>query len=159
MRTHRLALVAWSALFLLLLGAGGASASVATVVENDYFFSPSSVTVTGPSTVVLNNASSTPHTFTVSGQGIDVVSNGGQSGSVTINLPPGTYSFICRFHASLGMTGSLVVRAAAPGATPVGGPETGAGGTSTHRPFPFLPVLIGSVLLVAGLLAMRGRRA
>lgn len=28
----------------------------------------------------------------------------------TIDLPPGTYPFVCRFHESMGMTGTLVVR-------------------------------------------------
>jgi len=29
---------------------------------------------------------------------------------VTIDLAPGTYPFICRFHESQGMTGTLVVK-------------------------------------------------
>src|SRR5439155_6767023 len=34
------------------------------------------------------------------------------------------------------------------GVAPLGGPQTGTGGTA-HRPFPFLPVVIGSVLVAA----------
>ena len=164
MRWSRLPLIAWGAVCLLLLGAGGASASGATVLESDFSFSPSTVTVTSGSTLGLQNVTAaTPHTFTISGQGIDVLTNGGQSGSVAINLPAGTYPFFCRFHSSLGMTGTLVVRSAgsgtgSTGVAPLGGPQTGAGGTA-HRSFPFLPVIMGSVLVAAaGLLTMRGRR-
>jgi len=49
------------------------------------------------------------HTFTITGKGIDVVNSPGQSQNVTINLAPGTYQFICRFHVSLGMRGTLTV--------------------------------------------------
>jgi hypothetical protein len=51
----------------------------------------------------------TPHTFTVQGTKIDVTNDGGASQDVTIDLKPGTYPFLCRFHQSLGMTGTLVV--------------------------------------------------
>ena len=32
-----------------------------------------------------------------------------QSQNVTINLAPGSYQFICRFHVSLGMKGTLTI--------------------------------------------------
>lgn len=40
-----------------------------------------------------------------------MVNSGGQSQEVTINLAPGTYRFVCRFHESLGMEGTLIVKA------------------------------------------------
>ena len=40
---------------------------------------------------------------------IDVTNPGGSSQVVTIDLPAGTYPFICRFHVSSGMKGTLVV--------------------------------------------------
>jgi plastocyanin len=54
--------------------------------------------------------SQVPHTFTVTGHGIDVETQPGKTSLITIDLPPGTYPFICRFHVSLGMKGTLVVR-------------------------------------------------
>jgi plastocyanin len=165
MRTHRVSLVACLAVCLLVSMAQGAVASGATVTQNNYFFSPGTVTVTTGSSLLIHNATpSTPHTFTISGHGIDTLTNGGQSASIVINLSPGTYPFFCRFHASLGMKGTLVVLSAPgsgpPGGSsaPLGGPLTGAGGTA-HRPFPLLPFGIGLVLLTWGLLAMRRRRA
>ena len=53
---------------------------------------------------------SAPHTFTVTGQSTDEENQPGQSQQVTIDLPPGTYPFICRFHVSQGMKGTLVVQ-------------------------------------------------
>jgi plastocyanin len=38
-----------------------------------------------------------------------VVNQGGQKQTVTIDLAPGTYAFLCRFHASSGMKGTLTV--------------------------------------------------
>jgi plastocyanin len=72
-------------------------------------FTPTTVTVNRGSSITVNNVSSIPHTFTVSGQSIDVTNPGGTSDAVTIDLPAGTYAFICRFHVSSGMKGTLVV--------------------------------------------------
>ena len=58
----------------------------------------------------MDNVSETPHTFTVTGYGIDDETPSGKASQITIDLPPGTYPFICRFHVSLGMKGTLVVR-------------------------------------------------
>ena len=84
-----------------------------TVMEgpgNSYTFSPSTVTVKQGQTITLDNVSITAHTFTVTGQSIDVETQPGKTAQVTIDLPPGTYPFVCRFHESMGMTGTLVVR-------------------------------------------------
>jgi plastocyanin len=73
-------------------------------------FSPTTLTVKHGTTITVSNVSaSTLHTFTITGKGIDITNNGGQSQQVAINLPPGTYPFICRFHVSSGMKGTLVV--------------------------------------------------
>ena len=60
-------------------------------------------------TITLVNVSDTAHTFTVTGQGIDIETMPGKTAKVTIDLPPGTYPFVCRFHESMGMKGTLVV--------------------------------------------------
>ena len=94
-------------------GAGGGGMTATTVMEgpgNSFTFSPSTVTVKQGQTITLDNVSTTAHTFTVTGQGIDVENQPGKTARVTIDLPPGTYPFVCRFHESMGMTGTLVVR-------------------------------------------------
>ena len=85
-----------------------------TVVEgpgNSFAFMPSTITVKQGASLKLDNVSDTAHTFTVTGQSIDVVTQPGQTSQVMIDLPPGSYPFICRFHQSLGMTGTLMVKA------------------------------------------------
>jgi plastocyanin len=94
-------------------GYGGGGMTATTVMEgpgNSFTFSPSTVTVTQGETITLDNVSTTAHTFTVTGQGIDVETQPGKTAQVTIDLPPGTYPFVCRFHESMGMTGKLVIR-------------------------------------------------
>jgi plastocyanin len=78
--------------------------------DNGFTFSPSTVTVHQGQTITLTNVSDAAHTFTVTGQGIDIETMPGKTDKVTIDLPPGTYPFVCRFHESMGMKGTLVVR-------------------------------------------------
>lgn len=78
--------------------------------DNGFTFSPSTVTVHQGQTITLTNVSDTAHTFTVTGQGIDIETMPGKTDTVTIDLPPGTYPFVCRFHESMGMKGTLMVR-------------------------------------------------
>ena len=94
-------------------GGGGGSMMATTVLEgpdNGFTFSPSTVTVHQGQTITLTNVSDAAHTFTVTGQGIDIETMPGKTDTVTIDLPPGTYPFVCRFHESMGMKGTLVVR-------------------------------------------------
>jgi plastocyanin len=80
-----------------------------TVNQTNFKFGPSNPSVASGGSIKIVNASNTSHTFTVTGQNIDVVLNGGKSQSVTVSLPAGTYPFECRFHAGLGMKGTLTV--------------------------------------------------
>jgi plastocyanin len=61
--------------------------------------------VTKGTTITVANVGSTEHTFTVTRQSIDIENQAGQSQQVAINLTPGTYPFICRFHVNEGMKG------------------------------------------------------
>ncbi|HEY6679159.1 MAG TPA: cupredoxin domain-containing protein [Actinomycetota bacterium] len=93
--------------------ASARTAGAVTVREgpgNGYTFAPSTVTVNRGQLITVDNVSQVPHTFTVTGHGIDVETQSGKTSQITIDLPPGTYPFICRFHVSLGMKGTLVVR-------------------------------------------------
>jgi plastocyanin len=93
--------------------ASARTAGTVTVREgpgNGYTFAPSTVTVNRGQLITVDNVSQAPHTFTVTGHGIDVETQSGKTSQITIDLPPGSYPFICRFHVSLGMKGTLVVR-------------------------------------------------
>jgi plastocyanin len=95
-------------------GGGGSSGGGTTTLEqgpNDQLvFSPTTLTVAKGTTITVKNVSSSiPHTFTVTGQSINITNNGGESKQVPIDLPPGTYPFVCTFHESQGMKGTLTV--------------------------------------------------
>jgi plastocyanin len=74
-----------------------------------FVFDPSTFSVKTGDTITVSNVGTNPHTFTVTGQSIDVTNSPGTSQDVTIDLAPGTYPFICKFHVSSGMKGTLTV--------------------------------------------------
>ena len=90
-------------------GATGANADV-SVSLNNYLFDPGTVKVDKGDVVAVRDANArTPHTFTVVGEDVDLELAPLTTETVTIDLAPGTYQLICRFHESLGMTGTLKV--------------------------------------------------
>jgi len=89
----------------------GGGNSVLTLTQVNYQFTPARITVHQGDTITVSDTNpNTPHTFTVTGTDIDVSNDAMSSQDVTIDLAPGTYPFICRFHESQGMTGTLVVK-------------------------------------------------
>jgi plastocyanin len=90
---------------------GGEMAADLTVTAVNYRFDPADITVSSGDVVEVRDTNpQTPHTFTVEGTGIDLAVDPQGSGTVTIDLDPGTYDVICRFHgASQGMTATLTV--------------------------------------------------
>ena len=90
-----------------------ASAGGQTVLQGQggkLVFTPSTLTVKQGARLTISNVDSVAtHTFTIQGKGINVVNPPGQSGTATINLSPGTYTFICTFHVSSGMKGTITV--------------------------------------------------
>jgi plastocyanin len=97
-------------------GQGGGSgssggASVQTISQENFSFSPSTFTVKGGDTItVKNTTTTTEHTFTIDGENVDVAVDPATSAKVKLDLPPGDYPFFCRFHESEGMTGTLTVK-------------------------------------------------
>jgi plastocyanin len=91
-------------------GSGGGT-SVLTLTQVNYQFTPAKITVHEGDTITVSNTNpSTPHTFTVTGTDINVSNDAMSAQDVTIDLAPGTYPFICRFHEGQGRTGTLVVK-------------------------------------------------
>jgi plastocyanin len=88
-------------------GAGDTDVSVSL---NNYLFDPGTVRVSSGDVVAVRNGNTrTPHTFTVVGQDVDLELAPLATETATIDLAAGTYELICRFHESLGMTGTLKV--------------------------------------------------
>ena len=89
-----------------------------TVVAGEYHFDPKTIVVRGggPLTLTLRNRGSLAHDLRVQQGGRDLGGTGiftsGQSQTVHLTLPPGSYQFLCTVddHAQLGMKGTLVVK-------------------------------------------------
>lgn len=96
------------------------------VTASDFRFSPSAI-VAAPGevlTLVVHNASSTEHNLTQKAQGVDVDLKDGATRTVTLTVPSsGLLVFVCEYHASRGMAGTV----GAPGAA---APSSGASPTA-----------------------------
>jgi plastocyanin len=79
-----------------------------TLQANNFAFDPAELRVkSGKEINVKNGNANTPHTFTVEGTDIDLELSPLDVEDVEIDLDPGEYGFLCRFHD--GMTGTLTV--------------------------------------------------
>jgi len=90
-------------------GGGGATSATVQAGAGGFVFSPNAVSIAEGGVITVKNVGTIPHTFTIQDKGINQVLNAGDSAKITIDLPPGTYPFICTFHQSQGMTGTLTV--------------------------------------------------
>ncbi|MEX2203406.1 MAG: cupredoxin domain-containing protein, partial [Actinomycetota bacterium] len=87
---------------------GGDGSAAVTVQVNNFLFAPSDIEVTAGSEIeVKNGNANTPHTFTVEGTDVDLELSPMDSEDLTIDLDPGSYDVICRFHGQ--MTATLTV--------------------------------------------------
>ncbi|HEY7660179.1 MAG TPA: cupredoxin domain-containing protein [Actinomycetota bacterium] len=91
-------------------GSTGSAAGDVSVSLNNYLFQPTDVEVNSGDVVsVRNDNTRTPHTFTVTGEDVDLELAPMETETAEIDLAPGTYDLICRFHEELGMVGTLTV--------------------------------------------------
>jgi plastocyanin len=132
-RTHSLALIA-----LLVAGACSSGSSTAKstaprevndggtfdatgqarvdVTASDFRFSPSTIDGTPGEvlTLVVHNGSGTEHNLTQKAQHVDVDLAGGSTKTVTLTVPSGgRLFFVCEYHSSRGMAGSVGTAGAA----------------------------------------------
>ncbi len=80
-----------------------------TLRMRDNEFVPSEFTVQAGSEITLQNEGQAPHTFTIEGENIDHEVQAGETETESLELQPGTYDFVCRFHEAAGMVGTLTV--------------------------------------------------
>jgi plastocyanin len=90
-------------------GGGGGNSATIDAGANGFVFTPSTVSIVQGGKLTVKNAGTVPHTFTIQSEDINEVMQPGQSAKITISLAPGTYPFVCTFHQSSGMTGTLTV--------------------------------------------------
>lgn len=90
-------------------GGGDLPASAPHVAMIDNEFDPSTISAPAGQTVSihLQNEGDNSHTFTSEALDVDVTVESGQSEIVDVDVPDGATEFVCRFHGSSGMTGTL----------------------------------------------------
>jgi plastocyanin len=87
---------------------GGSPPSGTALGMANYAFTPSSLSAVSGSTIVVTNHGSVVHNLTI-GTDVNVDVQPGTTTTVRIDLKSGTYHFFCKYHQSLGMTGSIDV--------------------------------------------------
>jgi plastocyanin len=92
--------------------AEASGADVSLVAENVAFTPTELVAANGDVTIEMTNRDLFWHTFTIDALGVDLLVPVGGERSVTFQVEPGIYDFICRIpgHPEAGMTGVLVVQ-------------------------------------------------
>ncbi len=107
-------LTSLSAGFLLAACAGTDAAVGVEVNASEMRFSPSTLRIgEGQRTFTVHNRGKLAHTFSLNALGEEVTVQRGKTKTLTLNLAPGTYKYVCRIldHEGLGMHGTLRVRA------------------------------------------------
>ena len=91
---------------------GGSSGPATAKVQagaGGFVFSPNTVSIAEGGVITVKNVGTLTHTFTIQGHGIDQSLSPGASAKITVDLSPGTYTFVCTIHQSQGMMGTLTV--------------------------------------------------
>jgi plastocyanin len=145
--SKRLAVVPLLAALVALSVVGLAHAQTAvTMSMTEFAFAPDTVnSASGTVTFTLRNDGRFPHNLQFDGQAAPIIPNNlntGQSGTATVTLAPGTYTFYCPVpgHREQGMVGTLTV----------------AGAAQAGRAGDFDPVMLTGALAVVGLLLLGG---
>jgi plastocyanin len=84
----------------------------APVTMKETFFEPQCLAVSSTQQLILANAGSALHNFSIEDQGVDIDVEAGSE--VTTDpledlVRPGTFRFVCKYHESQGMVGTLTV--------------------------------------------------
>jgi len=114
-----------------------AAGNTAEATENgaNYVFVPDTITIKTGDTVTFKNTGKIPHTATADDGSFDFTPlNAGDSKTTTPFTKPGTFGYKCTYHATLGMTGKVVVTGAATGPAAAGSPSAAASPSASPTP-------------------------
>jgi plastocyanin len=118
-------------------------AASTTVEAQDNKFSPANFTVAAGDKVVFKNTGQAPHTATAKDGSFDTGNlDPGESKSVTV-AAAGTIKFVCKYHETIGMTGTITASgqgaAAAPATSPSPSPSASAAAKGPGSAVPATP--------------------
>lgn len=103
----------------------------------NFVFAPQSITVKTGDTITFKNTGKIPHTATADDASFDFTPlNPGDSKTTPAFTKPGTFTYKCSYHATLGMTGTIVVTGAAVAGG--AGPSASAAPRASGSPSPAL---------------------
>ncbi|MDZ4216869.1 MAG: S-layer homology domain-containing protein [Candidatus Gracilibacteria bacterium] len=85
-----------------------ANMTVLSMEASDFFFSPTSLRIAAGTPYRIHFTTQGNHTFTIDELGIDMALTADDTFDLTVDQP-GTYTFYCSFHQSMGMEGTLIV--------------------------------------------------
>ena len=84
-----------------------------SVTATEFAFDPNALTASADTdvTISLTDAGTVEHDFTIDEAGVKIAVKPGETGSATVNLSAGTYTFYCAVpgHREAGMEGTLTV--------------------------------------------------
>jgi plastocyanin len=84
----------------------------APLTMKDTFFEPQCLAVSSTQQLTLTNAGDALHNFSIEDQGVDIdVEAGSELSTDPLEdlVRPGTFRFVCKYHESQGMVGTLTV--------------------------------------------------
>jgi plastocyanin len=87
------------------------SGNVFTLAQKNTAFHPDCVIVRSEQSIHITNEDGVTHNFSITGTQVNVdIAAGKFFNGESAGLKPGTYQFFCRFHKSVGMVGTIVVK-------------------------------------------------
>ncbi len=91
-------------------GSAAATGSTLAIEAGDFFFAPTCETGVQPGAVTMNvkNTGQALHNVTIASQGIDMDVAPGEAITVQIKVDKDAVPYVCKYHRTSGMVGSLV---------------------------------------------------
>jgi plastocyanin len=89
--------------------ASGSGATTTTLTLKDNVFDPSTFTFPAGQRITLKNEGAALHNFSIEGQNVSHDVKPGETETEDIEVPPGTYTFFCKYHRALGMQGTITI--------------------------------------------------
>ena len=116
----RRTLLPLAVMFLLVVGTGTAQAATINIETRDNEFVPPTATANVGDTISFKNTGAAPHNAVANNGAFNIpLINPGETKTATVDQP-GPVDYVCSFHVSLGMRGTITVEGAA------GAPAAGA---------------------------------
>jgi plastocyanin len=79
------------------------------IVMQDFSFDPEALSFTTGTTATLDNQGAALHNLLVEGTDIDIDVGAGDTAPVSLDLAPGEYRMVCKYHLAQNMVGTITI--------------------------------------------------